>query len=155
MKKLFALFFAFTLMFAISTVSAETTSPTTTISTSGNGVIEKAISPENSTTAYVLQKLEEYAKELQVPVEKMYKVVIQQQSIYAYSWLFAIGAFLIISIVLTVLCVRDHNGDSWWGVPAGSIILTIILICIGFNTMLTSFFNPEYGAMMDIFNMLK
>ena len=162
MKKLFALFFAFTLMIAISVVSAETTSSTTTISISDDGVIEKAISPENSTTAYVLQKLEEYAKALQVPAEHLYKVLVKQQKVNS---IVDLCTMLFALILLAVSIKLGTHEDAWEDGPnlyslgclIGSIVSIIILIAgfISMSSIIGGFINPEYGAINKLLEILK
>ena len=178
MKKLFALLFAFTLMIATSAVSAETTSPTTTISTSDNGIVEKAISPENSTTAYVLEKLEEYAKALQVPAEKLFKIIVKQQVVMAVFW----GIMLLSSVIILFVLINsikksawgmpdlydDNDKDSiWWKGKAWNSHATFVIVFGLFflftfiggiansDYIITGLFNPEYGAINKLLEILK
>jgi len=157
MRKLFALLSIAFIAMLFSPVFAQNTTSSTVTITSPGGVelIESAISPENSTTAYVLEKLESYAKALEVPIKQLYNTLIKQQLIYSYIWLFAITAFLFISITFTVICYRDEDGEDWWGVPAASWVVMIVLICVGLKDIFTGFVNPEFGAMQDLLYMLK
>lgn len=180
MKKLFALLtIAFMALLFTSAVSADTTTSTVTISTSGVlSPIGDAISPANSTTAYVLDKLESYAKALQVPAEHLYKVLVKQQVTQAYMWL----TVLILSIIFLLIIGFSINKSTWgdpsyynnenkdsrywnghaWNGYATFIIIFGILFLITFiptlcniQKIVTGLSNPEYGAINELLQILK
>jgi len=162
MKKVFALLsIAFMAMLFSPVFAQNTTSSTLAVSNSGVlSPIEAAISPENSTTAYVLEKLESYAKSLQVPVEHLYKVLILQQKVNAITN----SLFLFLSILFIFLTIWLGKKSDWdypdfyriTSICVGTIsVIMLIFSIVAIPDTITAIVNPEYGVFQEIVKMLK
>ena len=101
------------------------------------------------------------ANVLKMPAEHVYRVMVKQQVIDALSG----TLFIVIMLILLFLSIRylkacNNNPDI--KDISGPVVLLIIVSIITFtvlmvagSTVLTGFFNPEYGAMRDIVNFVN
>ena len=124
----------------------------------------------NQVVDNVSSKVVALAEALKVPAEKVFIVMVKQQFIIALSKSIVLGVFFIIFILsaLTLLNKNSHEYNSYdefvdfnvrgyvtltFSIIFG-IIFTISLVDSS-DAILTGFFNPEYGAIQDIVEMVK
>ena len=108
------------------------------------------------------------AQSLKVGAEHVYKVIVKQQIVEAFTFLL----LLIVSIISTIICYkqwgkivikRGNYSDTIeeirpliftivFGVIA---IVTFFVFILNIDAMIMGFFNPEYGAMKDIINFVQ
>lgn len=107
------------------------------------------------------------ASGLKVGVEHVYAVLVKQQVVKSIAELVA---WFLIPLLLTVLAIYIAFKFKWFsenvldnteGFSAfGGVVLIAIplLICVlgpSWQTIITGFVNPEYGAIQDIMNFIK
>lgn len=99
---------------------------------------------------------------LQVSADHVYKVLVRQQRVEAITALSTIGSLFLISI-LTLIWLRSNDGqdlvDKSDGVAYLLFIIPFVLtlcVCLFFiDTVMTGFFNPEYGALKEILRIIR
>ncbi len=104
---------------------------------------------------------------LAIGAEHVYAILVRQQIVNAYVWCFI---FLISSIIMIICLTILFNilGDSHGDPEPKSMpkfvasIIVGILNCILFitclvqmNIVFTGFFNPEYGAIKELMNLIR
>ena len=101
------------------------------------------------------------AEALKTPAEHVYKILVKQQVINAWSGLIFIIVMLIL-LFLSIRYLKDCNNNEDIKDLTGPILLVIIALIVTFGVfivvgpdILTGFFNPEYGAIKDIVNFIK
>lgn len=125
----------------------------------------------NQVVDNVSSKVVALAEALKVPAEKVFIVMVKQQFIIALSKSIVLGVFFIIFILsaLTLLNKNSHEYNYYkdefvdfnvrgyitlvFSIIFG-IIFTISLVASS-DAILTGFFNPEYGAIQNIIEMVK
>lgn len=95
-------------------------------------------------------------------IENLWTILVQQQRVKGYTQLFIllIGIFLLFNISKWILAVYNNLEDDADSI--GNIMLLITLIVVSiliiiYNylhllTITTGIFNPEYGALIDLYN---
>lgn len=100
------------------------------------------------------------ADNLKTPAEHVYKVLVKQERLEAIGWLICDVFLFIVVVILFLLSNFANNKDDdelseVFGI--GGIIILVIFLLISifsFKCILTGFFNPEYGAIKEILNIL-
>lgn len=148
--------------------------------TAGDQISEVVTTLFDKTT----EAVQSMAEALKVPAEHVYTILVRQQVIQATYLLCTTLLCLFIGLFLVQFsigryrkeCLRrnikeygnDTNKyrnypvdmeDDWWltGAIIGviiSIVSLIVLVCVS-GSVFTGFFNPEYGAIQDIMNLIK
>lgn len=123
----------------------------------------------NQVVDNVSNKVVALAEALKVPAEKVFIVMVKQQFVVALSESIVLGVFFIIFILsaLTLLNKNSHEYDCDEFVDFNArgyvtltfsvifgIIFTLSLLTSS-DAILTGFFNPEYGAIQNIIEMVK
>jgi hypothetical protein len=148
--------------------------------------VMQSLQDVNPTVAFVTEKIEAMAQSLKVPAEHVYKVLVKQQEINAYSTISLIGFLAVLSFVFIYGTLKYYNyknahyrklhpedysvknnqnyknydfDQPQWVIP------TIIGIVLGLSSVvgimaessdiIMGLFNPEYGAIQDILEVLK
>ena len=150
MKKLFIII----MLFITIGINAQVTTDSTCITDTN---VEKLIDKYTDKISVAITSL---ANSLEQPAEYVFKILVDQQIIIALSGL-CIWIFVIIFMLGTTIGYKKAGWDDAYFYEMlfifsciGFIITTIIGI-VGIESTLTGFFNPEYGAMQDIINIIK
>jgi hypothetical protein len=101
--------------------------------------------------------LKQLSEALAVGAEHVYGVLVKQQVVEAITWLiFNIFALLIV-IFLWIMFARndDKDRDEWWGLPFTFQLLQLVLLAFTLDNIMMGFYNPEYGAIKDILDVIK
>lgn len=125
----------------------------------------------NQVVDNVSSKVVALAEALKVPAEKVFIVMVKQQFIIALSESIVLGVFFIIFILsaLTLLNKNSHEynyyKDEFRDFNARGYITLVFSVIFGIiftvslltssDAILTGFFNPEYGAIQNIIEMVK
>ena len=149
---------------------------TFTIGNAQDSLVVKSVIPPtvadqvNQVVDNVSNKVVALAEALKVPAEKVFIVMVKQQFIVALSESFSLSIFFIIFLlsILTLLNKNSHEYnfyDKFRDFNARGYITLILSIIFGAvfianllyssDAILTGFFNPEYGAIQDIIEMIK
>jgi len=118
-----------------------------------DGDVEKLV---DKYSAKIEASIVALAETLQQPAEYVYKVLIKQQKVHAYTWLWVDILLLVITLAFWILLIFDFwdNGDEWYGIPIFFLIVFVIVLCCTINMIVGGFINPEYGAIKDIANLI-
>ena len=124
----------------------------------------------NQVVDNVSNKVVALAEALKVPAEKVFIVMVKQQFIVALSESIVLGVFFII-FILSALTLMNKNShvyycdDEFRDFNVRGYITLILSIVSGviftialfnnFNSILTGFFNSEYGAIQEISKMIE
>ena len=124
----------------------------------------------NQVVDNVSNKVVALAEALKVPAEKVFIVMVKQQFIVALSESFSLSIFFIFFLlsILTLLNKNSHEynfNDEFRDFNVRGYITLILSVIFGIiftvnlftssDAILTGFFNPEYGAIQDIVEMVK
>ena len=124
----------------------------------------------NQVVDNVSNKVVALAEALKVPAEKVFIVMVKQQFIVALSESFSLSIFFIIFLlsILTLLNKNSHEynyDDKFRDFNARGYITLMLSIIFGAiftvnlftssDAILTGFFNPEYGAIQEIIEMIR
>lgn len=99
---------------------------------------------------------------LKTTTEHVYPIIVKQQRINAIGYCF-FPILLIIALVSIFLVIKNRDelfdyDDTYSYViiilSGIGVLLLIFCMCV-FNSIFTGFFNPEYGAIQDIVNLVK
>jgi len=95
-------------------------------------------------------------------IENLWTILVQQQRVKGYTQLFIllIGVFLLFNISKWILVLYkdlEDDADSLTGIFMMLILCAIAILIIVYNylhllTITTGIFNPEYGALIDLYN---
>ncbi len=104
------------------------------------------------------------ASALKIGAEHVYEVLVKQQIVYAIVWLIT----FVVSLIFIINFFKALKSSEKWGdgsdiyllgvvrVFQGIIFIIILIISIfHFDTIVTGFVNPEYGALTDIMNFVS
>lgn len=94
------------------------------------------------------------AKTLEQPAEHIYTLLVKQQRVKAKAWLFVLIALATCTLLMWVILVLSVDQD-WIAIPTILTIICFIVIGSAMTTILTGFYNPEYGAIKEIARFLK
>lgn len=100
--------------------------------------------------------IESLAETLKVPAERVYSILVKQQSVIGFSQLLATILFLLLTIVFIVAYNNswrdEYDGWAIAAIFAGLIFVTILIIfiCDGLPKLI----NPEYYAIKTIITIL-
>lgn len=133
-------------------------------------VVKTAYSDTKEAVKYVTPKVEEALKELGKTLKttsgEVWKILVKQQKVWAWSYL----CVLILTIAAWIHFYyrferRTKELDQFGKIKDGNNVITIVcfILCLGlsfttistFQAMLTGFINPEYGAMKTIIEVAK
>lgn len=106
--------------------------------------------------------LEGLAEALKVPADHVYTVLIKQQKVNAMTWL-VMGGISLFMVMVSVFIGWMGNRNRW---DEGWIVFIVVSGCVLFgiplvtsifhaSTIMTGFYNPEYGAIKEISNMIN
>ena len=124
----------------------------------------------NQVVDNVSNKVVALAEALKVPAEKVFVVMVKQQFISALSESLVLGIFFILFLlsILTLFNKNSHDYNyhgEFRDLNARGYITVILSVIFGLiltinlftssDAILTGFFNPEYGAIQDIIEMIK
>lgn len=117
------------------------------------------------------QGLEAVGDALKVGAEHVYEVLIRQQLVNSITWIIVIIALAIVgSVVLRFGLTNMWEERERYGEKVTSLkeeklpllfvgsclcLAAIIVLCVQSGVIITGFINPEYGAMMEIKDMIK
>ena len=114
------------------------------------------------------QAISGIADSLSIGAEHVYEVLVKQQLVESITWLVILVTGIILAIISSKLLIKgaalENNKETYHLCPphciSGAICaITCICLLIGglFNldTIITGFINPEYGAIMEIKQMIK
>lgn len=108
------------------------------------------------------EALKGFAEALQVPAEHVYSVLMKQQYVKAITWI-ATGGISLCVIMMVLFFGYIGTKHEWDDIVVG---LVVVLGCVLFaiplfisisqlDVILTGFYNPEYGAIKEISNLIK
>lgn len=97
------------------------------------------------------------ADALKVPAEHVYTVIVKQQLTKSVTWTIVYVLLLIVCLWLWYLWLKDDGDDKldWIVVPILATIIYIILISASLTVVISGYFNPEYGAIKEIVELIK
>lgn len=102
------------------------------------------------------------AKALQVPADHVYSVLMKQQYIKSITWIATGGISL--GVIMMILFLGYLGTKYDW--DESMMVIIVVLGCFIFaiplfisitqlDVILTGFYNPEYGAIKEISNLIK
>ncbi len=141
-----------------------------TVYSDGKKVVETAYSDTREAVKYVTPKIEsalaELGKTLKTGSGEVWKILVKQQKVYAWSYLCLLLLGIISWIHFYYRFERMNKSTDKYGEMSNSnVIITIACfvmsislsfgIAVTFQAMLTGFINPEYSAMKTILEVAK
>lgn len=142
-------FIIFIMLFAITSVSMANTQPKDSVLTNTERLIDKY-------TDKAAAAVTALATQLKQPAEHVYKVLVKQQTLKAISWTAIIVVIMTLAVIFTIICIRDSDfREEMWGLPVVIWIIAILAMLVMSDTILSGFFNPEYGALKEIAGWFK
>jgi hypothetical protein len=174
MKKIIA--FLGLMAFSVLMIAAQDPGGTVTeISSTAGDQISQVVTTVFDKTSEAVKDL---ADALKVPAERVYTVLVKQQVVKAIIWSLITAVFVFVGLALFTSANRSYNKMNalyikenpgrkplnFWDddfLPGPQWIIGITLFCAGIiifaaslTTMLSGYFNPEYGAIKEIMGLL-
>lgn len=145
------------------TIRADTVKTTTLIVQNSTSIqisdVERVVDKYVDKTAEALRGL---ADALKVPADHVYSVLIKQQYVKSISWI-ATGGISLFVIIMVLFYGYLGIKYEWDGVVVGIIVgagfilfgIPLFISISQLDVILTGFYNPEYGAIKEISNLIK
>ncbi len=155
---------------SVDKVVSKSSEGVTTVYNDGKEAVKTAYTDSKGIVKYVTPKVEsalkELGKSLKTGSSEVWKILVRQQRVYAWSYL----AILVLAIfswshsyyrfsrMKKDRCEYNKLKDSNVAITIFCFILSLSLsatVAMTFQSMLTGFLNPEYGAMKTIVEVAK